>query len=152
MLSNIRLCVLAASFAAIAFMATPKQFAAQNGHTFTIVNSSGFEINEIHISSVGDSSWEHDRLGTNVLRSGHKYTIGGILPGYYDIKLIDEDNDSCIMKSVYVNNNLTWTLTPLDLVGCETHLQLVSTPRVSEESSSHRSLIAAQEPQSDRHN
>ncbi|MBV8114299.1 MAG: hypothetical protein JO300_06125 [Silvibacterium sp.] len=151
MFKNIRIYIFAAGFAAIAFMVAPKQFAAQNSHTLTIVNRSGFEIDEIHISSVGDRSWERDRLGADVLRSGHKYIFSGILPGYYDIKLIDEDNDSCILKSVFVNNNLTWTLNPPDLVGCETHLRGVSAPLVSEEPS-HPSLIAAQESQCDPHN
>ena len=152
MFKTIRAYVLAANFVAIAFMIAPRPLVAQNRHTFTIVNNSGFEIVEIHISSMKDGSWEPDRLGPAVLRSGHQYTLGGLVPAYYDIKIIDEDNDSCIMKSVYVNNNLTWTLTPHGLVGCETHLQAISSLRLSEEPSSLHSFIEAQEPQWDPHN
>ena len=114
-----RLGCLAASFAAMALMATSKPASAQNNHTFTIVNNSGFTIEEVHMSLANDPSWRRDLLGRSILRDGYYFTVTGIRPGLYDIEVVDEDSNRCVVNNVRVYEDMTWNLTPLGLVGCE---------------------------------
>jgi hypothetical protein len=43
--------------------------------SFRMNNRSGTTINEVYVSSSGNSSWGSDRLGSNVLNSGQTLTI-----------------------------------------------------------------------------
>jgi hypothetical protein len=86
-----------------------------------VENNSGFDIYEIQMSSISDASWERDLLGSRILYNGNSFTVTDITPGLYDIRVVDEDNDASIVNRVRVYEDMTWTLTPLGLVGCEFH-------------------------------
>ena len=73
------------------------------------------------MSSVNDHSWERDLLGPRVLNDGYSFSVTDIAPGLYDIRVIDEDRDSCVINGVRVYHDLTWNLTSLELGGCEFH-------------------------------
>ncbi|NCN04177.1 MAG: hypothetical protein GW949_00950 [Spirochaetales bacterium] len=71
---------------------------------FEIVNRTGFTIYWIYVSHESDSEWGEDRLGREVLLDGDGFTV--FLEDYpnsvFDIRVIDEDNDSY----TYTNMNL----------------------------------------------
>lgn len=121
MLNKVRTLVLGVSFAVLTLFAITAPASAQSTHTLTIQNDSGYDIYEIHMSSIYDGSWERDLLGRHFLSTGNSFDITGITSGRYDIKVVDEDGDSCIVQQVAVYQDRTWTLTPLGLVGCEFH-------------------------------
>jgi hypothetical protein len=121
MLNRVRTFVLGVSFAFLTLFAISATAAAQSNHTLTLQNNSGFDIYEIHMSSIYDGSWERDLLGRHVLSSGNSFDITNIASGRYDIKVVDEDGDACILRQVPVYQDRSWNLTPLGLVGCEFH-------------------------------
>ena len=121
MLHKVRTLVLSVSFALLTLFAVSISARAQSAHTLTIQNNSGYDIYEIHMSSVFDGSWERDLLGRHVLSTGNTFDITGITSGRYDIKVVDEDGDACIVQQVAVYQDRSWNLTPLGLVGCEFH-------------------------------
>ena len=121
MLNKIRKIVFGVGFALVALSAVSSPASAQSAHTLTIQNNSGYDIYEIHMWSIDDGSWERDLLGRHVLSSGNSFDITAITSGRYDIKVVDEDGDACIVQQVPVYHDKDWTLTPLGLVGCEFH-------------------------------
>jgi len=98
-----------------AFAAAP---AAAQTRTFQVVNESHYSIDRIYVSPASYSRWGFDRLGNNVLRPGYEFTLS-VFPGYYDVKLIDEDNDTCIVHNVDFSSGDRWTLTDGILLACE---------------------------------
>ena len=121
MLNKVRTLVLDVSFALITLFAVSAPALAQNTHTLTIQNNSGYDIYEIQMSPSVDGFWERDLLGHHVLSTGNSFVISNITSGRWDIKVVDEDGDECIIQQVPVYQDRTWTLTPLGLVGCEFH-------------------------------
>ena len=121
MLNKVRTLVLGVSFAVLALFAIAAPASAQSTHTLTLLNNSGYDIYEIHMSSINDDSWESDLLGRHVLATGNSFEITNITSGRYDIKLVDQDGDTCIVQQVSVYQDRSWNLTPLGLVGCEFH-------------------------------
>lgn len=119
MFNKVRKQIVTKSFAILPLLAISIPLTAQSRHTLEVNNNSGFNIYHIQMSSSYDISWEPDLLGSRILYDGNSFTVTGITPGLYDIRLVDEDNDQCIVKQVRVHEDMTWNLTPLGLVGCE---------------------------------
>jgi hypothetical protein len=111
--------VLTMSSAALALLAISIPATSESRHTLEVENGSGFNIYHLQMSSSNDHSWERDLLGSRILFDGNSFTVTGIVPGLYDIRVVDEDNDACVVNRVRVDEDMTWDLTPLGLVGCE---------------------------------
>lgn len=106
------------SIAVLAIIATAVPTYAQSLNTITVVNSSGIKIDTIQMSRTIDDSWGPDLLGNYTLPDGYSYHFTKYA-GVYDIRLLDKDGDACVVDGVHVDEDLTWTLTPLELIGCE---------------------------------
>ena len=120
---NITPRLIAAAAALVLIVGTTASFVqAQSGYTFRIENSSEYAIYQIRMSSVDDSNWRQDLLGDSALPSGYHVTLPRTyLPGFYDLKLVDEDGDVCIVPSVRVSGNTVWDVTDAWLLNCEFH-------------------------------
>jgi hypothetical protein len=115
---------LISAVAALALIAgsTASLVQAQSGYGYTvqIENRSDYAIYQIRMSLASDRSWERDLLGTGALPSGYHITLPErFSPGYYDLKLVDEDGDVCVVSNVRVNGNTTWDITNSWLLNCE---------------------------------
>jgi hypothetical protein len=97
--------------------------AAQKGKSrrssVVFVNSSSWDIYALFLSSSDDRYWGPDQLGDNILRSGQRYTLTSIRCGYYDIKLIDEDEDECILTELDICGSERLVITDEDLLACQ---------------------------------
>ena len=89
--------------------------------TLTIQNSSDFSFLEIYLSSVGDASWGRDLLGsTDILSPGETLEISGIECDDYDVRIVDEDQDECIVTEVDLClNNEFWVVDNSELASCQ---------------------------------
>lgn len=87
----------------------------------TVVNQSLWAIHELYLSSTDESSWGPDQLGpTTVIGTGERYTINRIPCDTYDVKLIDEDGDECVIGGVALCADTdTWVITDEDLLACQ---------------------------------
>jgi hypothetical protein len=87
----------------------------------TIVNQSLWAIHELYLSATDESSWGPDQLGpTTVIGTGERYTINRIPCDTYDVKLIDEDGDECVVGGVALcADSDTWVITDEDLLACQ---------------------------------
>src|SRR5437868_6178499 len=97
----------------------PAQATAQTGSSLEIHNVSGFSIYYLFMSSASDDSWKRDLLGRRVLMSGGQFTVTDIPPGRYDLKLVDEDGDTCVVGNFGLYRDSVYRITPDKLIGCE---------------------------------
>jgi hypothetical protein len=110
-----RYALLAAVFAAFAL----PTFAGGKA-TVKVINQSKWEIHHVFISPTEQEEWGPDQIGENVLGKGQSFTIHSIPCDTYDIKVVDEDGDECIIEAVELcGQNAYWKITDKDLLECE---------------------------------
>jgi hypothetical protein len=112
----------ALALALCAFAAIPRHSNAQPQEKaeFMISNKSDWAIHHLFLSSTDEEQWGPDQLGDNVLESGESYTLHSIPCDKYDIKLIDNDGDACVVAGITMCKDHThWNLTNDDLLKCE---------------------------------
>jgi hypothetical protein len=97
----------------------PAMAAAQNrARTFTVSNESSYRINEAYVSPSGDRFWHDDKLGRHVVPPDYHFSLT-VVPGWYDVKLVDEDGDQCVVNNVDLRDGQSWTITNDLLLACE---------------------------------
>ena len=107
------------TLALAAALGIPATAAAQNGaRTFTVFNESSYWINNAYVSLSSDTSWHGDRLGHYVVPPSYHFSLT-VVPGWYDVKLIDEDGDKCVVHNVDLRHGDSWTITDDVLLACE---------------------------------
>lgn len=87
--------------------------------TVNIENKSSWEIHELYFAPSSQDDWGDDHLGQKVLKSGMTLTLKGVKPGKWDVRLVDEDEDECIVKNQSISASEKFTLDDDDLLGCQ---------------------------------
>lgn len=87
--------------------------------TLTLTNGSSFAIYQLFVSPSTDRAWGPDQLGADVLLPGESVTLTGVTCNSWDIRLVDEDGDECIMEDVSLCfDDAEWQVTDEDLLVC----------------------------------
>jgi hypothetical protein len=103
----------------LAVASAPTVASAQNGvETFRVINHSSYRIDHMYVSPTSNTYWGNDQLGDDVLPPNYLADVS-IVPGWYDVKVVDRDGDSCIVKQVDFREGGTWTVTDGLLLACE---------------------------------
>ena len=118
MLSMIKRIVIAATLCVIAASVSTSANAQDNEETFTVINDSSYGIYQMYVSPTSYTYWGIDRLGSNVLYPTYRADLA-VAPGWYDVKLVDEDGDACVIHNVDFREDDSWTLTNGLLLACE---------------------------------
>ena len=85
-----------------------------------IQNDSSYDIYQIYMSYSGDDNWGPDLLRDTVLITGNSVMVTAS-PGKYDLKLVDEDGDTCTVMGLQLYGNESWSITNRWLLSCEFH-------------------------------
>jgi len=86
----------------------------------TIKNQSDWELHQFFLSSANSDDWGPDQLRSAVIGTGKSFKLTGIPCDTYDVKLVDEDGDECVVKSVDIcAKGETWTIGSKDLISCQ---------------------------------
>ena len=86
----------------------------------TVHNNSEFAIHNFFLSPSEQNHWGADQLGDDVIGNGAKFTLTDIPCNNYDVKLVDEDGDECVVADVDIcGGNGNWNITDEDLLDCE---------------------------------
>ena len=95
--------------------------AAKKRATIKVVNQSKWEIHHLYLSSTTDKHWGPDQLGDEVIQAkGGAFTLTKIDCGDYDIKVVDEDGDECVVEAVNLcGDDTVWKITDKILLACE---------------------------------
>lgn len=108
---------LAVVLAGIAASALGQQ---ANRYSLHLNNYSGLVIDHVYVSQTSDGFWNDDLLGDDVLSTPGTFDVTNILPGrHYDVKLVDEDGDPCVLRNVYFDGNKFINISHDWLIGCE---------------------------------
>lgn len=98
----------------------PLPLAAQTTTRVRIDNNSDYAIYEVFLSPVSSPDWGFDLLDIDqVLAPNYQATLPPKHVGYYDLKLVDEDGDACVVSNVYVTPTTDWSINNSWLLGCE---------------------------------
>lgn len=92
-------------------------FAVATDYYVDITNRTGYTIYYMYVSPGKSKSWEEDVLGNDVLMNGdtQRVTLTGYTNPYFDIRLVDEDEDSYTFWNVDVSTqDIVVTLDHLD--------------------------------------
>ena len=84
-----------------------------------INNTSKWDVYHVYVSATDEDEWGPDQLGDNVLHSDQEWTLTGVDCGDYDIRVVDEDGDACILRKIEVCGVRTWQLDDDELLGCQ---------------------------------
>jgi hypothetical protein len=85
-----------------------------------VVNKSDWEIHHFFLSSTDEDEWGPDQLGDEVIGTDESFTLKNIPCDSYDVKLIDEDGDECVVDDVDICGGAeSWTITNKILLGCQ---------------------------------
>jgi len=88
-----------------------------------IVNDSDYAIFYLYMSPTSQETWGPDQLGSEIIDSGGgSFTLTGIPCDSYDVRLVDEDDDECIVPAVDVCADAGWHITNDDLLRCEGYI------------------------------
>lgn len=70
------------------------------GSKVVIENESDWDIHFLYLSPTSSDDWGPDQLGDEVLSSGSRFKIKGIDCDTYDVRIIDEDDDECVLTEI----------------------------------------------------
>jgi len=85
-----------------------------------ITNRTDWTLHDFYLSSSGEDTWGPDQLGDDVIKSGESFTLAEVPCDKYDVKLVDEDAQECILGKVDICGEAQeWVITSKDLVQCQ---------------------------------
>lgn len=106
--------------AAVAVLAVPAAVASDNDSKVVLVNKSAWAIHQLYFSPTSQREWGPDQLGDHTIENGDTFTLSGVPCGAYDVRLVDEDGDECIVEDVGLcADKDKWTITDKDLLACQ---------------------------------
>ena len=98
-------------------------FAAAKQSDVKITNNTDWEIHHFYLSSTEEENWGPDQLGDDeddVISKGDSFILVEIPCDEYDIKLVDEEGDECVVGAVDIcGKGEEWVLTSNDLLECQ---------------------------------
>jgi len=101
------------------FLALPAR-AADTTSNVTVHNRSDWDIHELYLSPTSEEEWGPDQLDEDVLSSGGSVTLTNVPCNVWDVMVVDEDGDECVIEQVELcAHEATWSLTNDELLSCE---------------------------------
>jgi hypothetical protein len=91
--------------AAIIFVLTASNLAAVGAERLKFWNLTGFTIKELHLAPAGTEDWGPDQCRNDpdgAVEADERLTLRDIVPGRYNVKLLDEKGRVCIVRNVEV--------------------------------------------------
>jgi hypothetical protein len=92
---------------------------AQKSSKVTVINKSDWTLVEFYMAPSDSDDWGPDQLKDNIIEPGENFTLSGIPCNTWDLRLVDEEEDECIVEAVDLcKDNATWTITNKTLAAC----------------------------------
>ena len=85
-------------------------------------NTSKWDIHHIYLSPVGENEWGPDQLGdkeSDVIKKGSSFTLTNISENKYDLKIVDQDGDECVLGSIKLAASQAVEIDDKDLLECQ---------------------------------
>lgn len=95
-------------------------FADKTDSKVVFVNKSAWSIHEMYFSPTSDTEWGDDQLGKQTIDTGDEFVLSGVPCGKWDVKVVDEDGDECIIENVGLCGETDkWVIKDSDLLACQ---------------------------------
>ena len=108
------------AMAAVCSLLAVSPLLARPKATIEVVNKSKWDIHHLYLSSSDERHWGPDQLGDDILEPGDSFTLTHLACDDYDIKVVDEDGDECVIEEVELcREDSIWKLTDKELLSCE---------------------------------
>lgn len=106
---------------ALALLAfTAPALAERNASKIIVVNKSAWAIHEMYLSPTSETEWGDDQLGKQTINTGEEFTLSGVPCGKWDVKVVDEDGDECVVENVGLCGDTDkWVISDKDLLACQ---------------------------------
>ena len=117
MFSTLKKILVAGALVLATVACIPTNASAQE-RTFTVFNHSSYRINHLYVSPTSNTYWGSDRLGDDIFYPNYRFDLD-VIPGWYDVKVVDQDGDSCVINNVDFRNGESWNITDGTLIVCE---------------------------------
>jgi hypothetical protein len=83
-------------------------------------NNSNWALKELFFAPVGSDHWGPNQLSHDIIRPDDSFTLTGIRCDKYDVKLVDEDDNECIVRDVSLcAQDKTWRISDHSLDRCQ---------------------------------
>jgi hypothetical protein len=93
---------------------------AQPDVSVKITNRSDWEIHHLFLSPTSTDDWGPDQLQDAVLGTGESFILTGLPCDSYDVKLVDEAGDECVVEDVAIcGAGEGWVIRNADLLACQ---------------------------------
>jgi hypothetical protein len=94
--------------------------AAAQAANVTIKNKSDWSITHFFLSPTETEDWGPDQLGEEtIIETGGTFTLTGVPCDSYDVRLLDEDGDECVVAAVDICADGGWVISNDDLLECQ---------------------------------
>lgn len=87
----------------------------------SITNGSSWDFYEVYMTATDYESWGEDLLDMSeqyILMNGQTININVPSEGEWDLKIIDEDGDECVVYGIYVSHDADVTINDDVLLDC----------------------------------
>lgn len=89
----------------------------------TFDNQSNWDIHYIYLSPSSQRTWGPDQLRPDqILAAGTSLILTGIDCGTYDVKMVDEDGDECVVQEIELCGKEAWRIDDRELLSCQGYL------------------------------
>jgi len=93
---------------------------AEKKSNVTVVNKAAWDIHHFFLSPADQNEWGPDQLGDQVISTGDSFQLTGVPCDEFDVKLVDEDGDECMVFDVDIcGSNERWEIESSDLLECQ---------------------------------
>ena len=94
---------------------------AEDDSSIRVINESDWVITQMYLSPVGSAQWGPDQLRDHVVEAnGGEYLLHSIECGDYDVKIVAEDGDDCVVSDARLCGRDTyWKITNHSFDQCE---------------------------------
>jgi hypothetical protein len=84
-----------------------------------IVNEAYFSIiHQLYIAPAKSNNWGENKLQARKIARTERFTISNIAHGVYDLKVVDDENHTCVFPDINTDQNKEWKLTDDVMIGC----------------------------------
>lgn len=103
-----------------ALVACQKETAVATTSSVKLINKSKWDIHHLFLSPVDETEWGPDQFGDHVLEAAGTFTLTDITCDTYDVKVVDEDGDECVIEDAAIcGEDLEFKITSALLLECE---------------------------------
>jgi len=82
-------------------------------------NNSNWDLRELYLAPVGSDHWGPNQISRSI-RPDDSFTLTGIRCDKYDVKMVDDDDNECIVRDVSLcGADRIWRIDNRDLSRCQ---------------------------------